>query len=232
MLPRTQSKWDLSAVKIESNYDIATTGGTTWPAARRLANFIEAEQSRLHINVKRPINILELGSGTGWLGLTLALHLSATLLLTEQEDGMNHLRNNVELNMDAATNVSVMPCDWREYASEREPPIGHLAPMNNRPWDLIIGSDLIYVEEGAINLPKVIAKTATQGITQVLYSHTKHRFDNLDLRLDEEMTKNGLIMREIIEEGSELPPPSPPPLTELFPKTRIAIYEIRSITLG
>lgn len=55
------------------------------------------------------------------------------------------------------------------------PPVGRLAPGTGEPWDFIIGSDLIYTEQGARALPMVIRALATRGKTKVLYCHTKHR---------------------------------------------------------
>ena len=46
------------------------------------------------------------------------------------------------------------------------------------------------------------------------------------MKFFEELEANGLVFDEVVESGRELPPPSPPPLTELFPEMRIAVYNI------
>jgi hypothetical protein len=53
------------------------------------------------------------------------------------------------------------------------------------------------------------------------------RFDHLDMKFFEELEANGLVFDEVVESGRELLPPSPPPLTELFPEMRIAVYNIK-----
>ena len=52
---------------------MATTGGHVWPAARRLLEYIEATKPPEIVN--EGARILELGSGTGWMGMTLAANL-------------------------------------------------------------------------------------------------------------------------------------------------------------
>lgn len=40
------------------------------------------------------------------------------------------------------------------------------------------------------------------------------------------LTKHGLSYREVREPDTPSPPPSPPPLAELYPELRIAVYHI------
>lgn len=51
----------------------------------------------------------------------------------------------------------------------------------------------------------------------------------MDMLLFEELDRCGLSCEEVIEAGNELAPPSPPPLTELYPDTRIAVFKIAVI---
>jgi hypothetical protein len=53
-----------------------------------------------------------------------------------------------------------------------------------------------------------------------------HRFDILDITLVEQLELRGMSCTEIREAGVPTPPPSPPPLTELFPDMRIAVFRI------
>ena len=52
------------------------------------------------------------------------------------------------------------------------------------------------------------------------------RYDHLDMLLPEELRRNGLFWTEVVEAGRQAAPPSPPPLTELFPDMRIAVFRI------
>ncbi|ACO65305.1 predicted protein [Micromonas commoda] len=66
-------------VKVCDNFEYmetataATTGGHVWPAARRLLEYVEA--ARPPWAARRGARILELGAGTGWMGMTLAANL-------------------------------------------------------------------------------------------------------------------------------------------------------------
>jgi len=54
----------------------ATTGGHVWKAAHRLADYLEASADAIGLS-RRGVNVLELGSGTGWMGMVLAHNLKA-----------------------------------------------------------------------------------------------------------------------------------------------------------
>eukprot|EP00198_Chlamydomonas_reinhardtii_P003308 XP_001692644.1 predicted protein [Chlamydomonas reinhardtii] len=80
--------------------------------------------------------------------------------------------------------------------------------------------------EGGQQQPAVLRALSRPGHTRVLYAHTKHRFDTWDMRFYEELAAQGLSLAEVWETGAPSPPPSPPPLTELFPDMRVAVFQI------
>eukprot|EP00434_Breviolum_minutum_P021563 symbB.v1.2.019031.t1/scaffold1543.1/size112713/1 len=98
---------------------MTTTGGGTWDAAFRLADFLEAEWSNL-CDQQVP-NVLELGAGTGWLGMTLARNVPCSVCLTEQANGgaMAWLQQNL------AENVT-----WRQVAKTGRAAPGILFSLN------------------------------------------------------------------------------------------------------
>uniref|UniRef100_A0A6S8LMT6 Calmodulin-lysine N-methyltransferase n=1 Tax=Dunaliella tertiolecta TaxID=3047 RepID=A0A6S8LMT6_DUNTE len=97
--------------------------------------------------------------------------------------------------------------------------------LTSTNWDYIVGSDLVYNSVGSTVLPLVLKKLCSPT-TVILYCHTKHRFDHLDVEFFEQLDKVGFNVEEVREPCIPTPPPSPPPLTELFPEQRIAIYRI------
>ncbi|GIL86535.1 hypothetical protein Vretimale_11600 [Volvox reticuliferus] len=103
---------------------------------------------------------------------------------------------------------------------------GSDAWLLSQRWDFIIGSDLVYNTVGTECLPRVMRALAGPE-TCILYCHTRHRFDTHDMEFFSQLTACGLIWREVREPSVPTPPQSPPPLTELFPEMRIAIYDIR-----
>ena len=62
-------------------------------------------------------------------------------------------------------------------------------------WDLIIGSDLVYDENGVHMLPRVLAALVRPG-NVAFYCHTKHGCDCLDFDFFAEVAKCGLLMEE------------------------------------
>lgn len=60
----------------------------------------------------------------------------------------------------------------------------------------------------------------------IYYVHTKHRYDICDVKFLEQCAAAGLRVEEVFEPGAPRPPPSPPPLTELFPDMRVAVFRI------
>ena len=205
---------------------MSTTGGHTWAAAYRLAEYLAA--ATVELDLSHPgLRIIELGSGTGWLGATVARNCpsAALVCLTEQEEGVPWLQHNIELNRQRGlglANVRVQACDWRHVAAaggggsggnqqpasppaaagsaaavaaadgDDPPPID----LQGTAWDLCLGSDLIYNEVGSTCLPRVLAALAGPS-THILYCHTKHRFDLLDLEFFQNLEACCLVCQEV-----------------------------------
>lgn len=241
-------------VEVEST-PLSTTGGQTWKAAYRLAEYCRHVADDL--GLQRPgVTLLELGSGTGWLGITLARNMPQAKLvcLTEQLNGLDWLRHNVELNRSRGLqldNLTVQEGDWLRLASadgdgdsleagessaqsgagaaggqaehpceqaaadgdarqqeQRQQHAAAPAPqaaqragppppdLRATTWDFILGSDLVYNEAGSRCLPRVLAALSSRG-TRVLYCHTKHRLDLLDLEFFQQLEACGLRAREV-----------------------------------
>ena len=113
------------------------------------------------------LNVLELGSGTGWLALNLAKMFESRLSLAERERGvllrivaseqvgepMALLSTNIEHGKALFHNVELLctELDWSNYAdsascSSNAEKLG--------PFDLLLGSDLVYNKVCVELLPK------------------------------------------------------------------------------
>eukprot|EP00041_Stephanoeca_diplocostata_P017245 m.343913 g.343913 ORF g.343913 m.343913 type:complete len:284 (+) comp20638_c0_seq2:310-1161(+) len=94
-------------------------------------------------------------------------------------------------------------------------------------WSFVIGSDLVYNEDGVDMLPKVLGKLAQPNSpTVIYYCHTKHRYDMMDVDFVKGVHAQGLRLEEVFISGDPLPDPSPPPFESLFNDFRIAIWKI------
>eukprot|EP00577_Skeletonema_sp_RCC1716_P025785 CAMPEP_0113420612 /NCGR_PEP_ID=MMETSP0013_2-20120614/27422_1 /TAXON_ID=2843 ORGANISM="Skeletonema costatum, Strain 1716" /NCGR_SAMPLE_ID=MMETSP0013_2 /ASSEMBLY_ACC=CAM_ASM_000158 /LENGTH=164 /DNA_ID=CAMNT_0000308105 /DNA_START=166 /DNA_END=656 /DNA_ORIENTATION=+ /assembly_acc=CAM_ASM_000158 len=115
------------------------SSGWIWVAGRVLASHLLSI-----IDVKK-LHILELGSGTGWLALTLAQE-GAIVTATERPGALQLLTRNVYGHLDRFTNesdvmsVEVVECKWEDDI--RVP----------GDFDLIIGTDLLYIVESYVPL--------------------------------------------------------------------------------
>lgn len=226
---------------------LTTTGGKTWGAARRLADFLESDWPNIVrlLELKgsggpagdvsergSACRVLELGAGTGWLGMTFARNVApdwpaASVCLTEQASGgaMEWLEDNLASSRAAGLPLgAVWPAslDWRLWAEASERPsqlVSGSAPglddgdaagtessldPGGLEWDVVLGSDLIYDMEGVRLLPRVFAHfLRTRPSAVALYAHTLHRYDDFDLQFFEEIREQGLSYHAVAAEGAE-----------------------------
>lgn len=123
-----------------------------WPAATTLVTLLD--EHRRHPSTsplsptisalsdgpnRRPLNVLELGSGTGLVGIVAAATLGAKVTVTD----LPHVIPNLQFNANANANVStanggivhVAPLRWGEADDVEK--VG-------REFDLILASDVVY----------------------------------------------------------------------------------------
>ncbi|XP_063531417.1 protein-lysine N-methyltransferase EEF2KMT [Cydia strobilella] len=124
-----------------------TTGMRTWEAALMLADWALCNENIL-LNTK----VLELGSGVGFTGITIAKHCKIkSIVLTDcHEDVLKAIKENIIINFpdsndsnknelsdsqrNCQPNIDVMMLDWND---DDEIP-SHLVP------DIVIGTDIVY----------------------------------------------------------------------------------------
>jgi predicted nicotinamide N-methyase len=118
-----------------------------WPAATTLVTLLDYHRrdptnsplSSTLIGHRRPLNILELGSGTGLVGIAAAATLGANVTVTD----LPHVIPNLQFNADANASVlnlnsgavHVAPLRWGE-ADDVE--------LIGRDFDLVLASDVVY----------------------------------------------------------------------------------------
>ncbi|GAA5995475.1 uncharacterized protein JCM10292_005196 [Rhodotorula paludigena] len=137
----------------------ASTGHRTWGAASILAHRLASSPTTFFPSAAAPapFRVLELGSGTGLVGLTAAAVLSrakhpSSVQVTLSDGGdepdavLANLRHNVEANLsllqsspaESRLDVQVKRLDWRDYLSPAS------APPDSERYDLLLGADLAY----------------------------------------------------------------------------------------
>jgi predicted nicotinamide N-methyase len=128
------------------------TGLRIWPCALPLLAHLQADilpAIRERVGA-RPVRILELGAGTGMLGIALAACEHHRVVLTDPDLPMNYadevagssldlLRDNVALNSAA---VGARACARRlVWGAEAD---RDMLRSEFEPFDLVVGSDLLY----------------------------------------------------------------------------------------
>lgn len=153
------------------------------------------------------VRILELGAGTGWLGLSLATAFPdlGRLLLTETPihlDALDHLQRTVKLNVDlpGADKVEVAALDWADVDA---------SAVCEETWDLILGSDLVYSRATASLMPKVVSQLLlsqerrTGTSPTAVYCQSLHRwgFAGYDIPFLEGCSAAGLVPQALWLQG-------------------------------
>ncbi|CAD7927338.1 unnamed protein product [Amoebophrya sp. A25] len=118
--------------------------------------------------------VLELGAGTGWMGLTLAANLGPNrvhVTLTDLLHALPALRANVRESK--LSNVSCEACDWQDFMPSFDSCDSEKTTRATRrptEYDLVIGTELAWQIVGAKALPWVLKAHRSAG-ARVLYGH-------------------------------------------------------------
>ncbi|KAF9915027.1 Methyltransferase-like protein 21D [Lobosporangium transversale] len=136
-------------------------GSTIWDAAIVLAKYLEksnllsiASSSTSATETPRsstPINVLELGAGTGIVGLAVARLLSAKgvearVLLTDKENVVPLLSRNIQRNPSIGIDIQAQTLDWEEdESSSSSSNAQKIHALIDTNWDMVILSDCIWV---------------------------------------------------------------------------------------
>jgi len=155
-----------------------------WDAAREMLEYFHwshGEQRSQH----PPFRALEIGAGTGWLGLALArgMGLAWQLTVSDMALAVPRLRQNVEAN-DCCASVQVREGDW-----------GAPEGVLRDGFDLVFGSDLVYNDATLRLLPGMFRASLEAG-AHVLYAHSLHRWSSsgVDRIFLEECSAAGLSL--------------------------------------
>jgi predicted nicotinamide N-methyase len=150
------------------NHDYASVGAQTWGGAYVLADlFADFPDELLPPPTSTTLRVLELGAGTGLVGLALTrlLHLRGQATHTVVTDFypsvLENLRRNVTMNFPGhpqdchntgspSSSVTVEFLNWEQLANTSDSVDGlEAAAALGAPFDVLIGADIIYEAEHA-----------------------------------------------------------------------------------
>lgn len=147
-------------LRLEQSHAPGTgSGGILWQTALAMIDFFMVSASTW-----KGKQILELGSGTGCLGL--ALHqLEANVVLTDQPSLLSLLERNSARNQNEKmhTRARVAELNW-----------GKPTDLSSSKWDVIVGSDITYHPESIPELIETLLRFMSDS-TLAYIGHT-HRY--------------------------------------------------------
>ena len=184
-----------------------STGLTLWRSSHHLCHYLVSEEAEmLQDKSNNNLRILEVGSGLGRCGLLAhkLSHEDATTVLTDGDtDALKLLRRNVRHNIkDDDTNISCKQLLWgKAYAKT------FLAQQpDERKFEVILGSDLIYVKMVIRPLFETIRELLSDDAgSKFLMAHCARREGNevefsmiLDVANEEEFEYEELVQEDDI----------------------------------
>ncbi|XP_013383563.1 protein N-lysine methyltransferase METTL21A [Lingula anatina] len=128
---RREFKFGETHLFIRQNWSQGGVAAVVWDAAVVLAEYLDKNP-----DVVKGKLVLELGAGTGLAGIAAAM-LGGHLTLTDRAMALEYIQENVELNIKSLKTVpKVTELDW-----------GKNLFQFSDPFDVILGADIIYIED-------------------------------------------------------------------------------------
>lgn len=131
-------------------------GGGLWSTGLALAKYFELQQKEIEQNVIRSfpenhdLDVLELGSGNGFLSVCLLALLKdriRSLVSTDLEDHLDLMSHTIQANKHLAQGdkeVKVMEHKWGEFSPSENDSLEARVNSGSQKFDLIVGSDVAY----------------------------------------------------------------------------------------
>ncbi|KAI6105425.1 putative methyltransferase-domain-containing protein [Pisolithus sp. B1] len=156
--PSPSPEGSVTAIRITLRLDASPgCGGMAWPAGEVLSNYIALRGEQYC----RGKTILELGSGTGLVGL-VAGALGGHVWITDQAPLLGIMQDNVIAN-NLQSSVTVAELNW-----------GEKVPSHIPCPDLILAADCVYYEPAFPLLVKTLSDLSEEG-TDILFCYKKRR---------------------------------------------------------
>ncbi|KAL8566128.1 hypothetical protein ACOMHN_005104 [Nucella lapillus] len=168
--PQRQFTFVGHTLTIAQSWGTHGVAGVVWDSAVVLCEYLSR-----HPEIVQGKHVLELGSGTGLVGMVAAL-AGGEVTLTERAEPLEHLQAAVSANLDAARHhFHVTELDWTHDHSRR--------PSN---FDVILGADIIYIEDTFPDLLRTLLHFMGPGTRVLLSCKIRYEKDSRFLSMMQE----------------------------------------------
>eukprot|EP00775_Hariotina_reticulata_P004242 gene4242-4492_t len=186
---RIADKIGLPGLQIHEAVDeeaVEGTGNLIWAAGVRLSQHLVRNRAA----ELKGARVLDLGAGTGIVGITAAA-LGAHVMLTDTRDIMPQIYENVVANQqtieEAGGSATVQELDWNDPDDE----------VLDQDYDWVLGSDVTYNEEALQPLAKLLRQMVLTNEAAVVKLAHMHRSKELDKMMREVFHDEGLQLRPV-----------------------------------
>jgi predicted nicotinamide N-methyase len=198
-------------------------GGRVWDGSACLARFIATSSIWCPRVRSGQIRIIELGAGVGLPSLTCAKLGATSVCVTDREQYVDLLRQNVNHNLTVseAAKVRVQALEWGQVKS-------FWKGGGSRRYDLVLASELLGVgDEGLFDLLIKTLEDLCDDDTVILLSHRfraefEHRFFEKAREALFESKPVGELSLDMTEQGD-------PRADHFCTNSNVVIYELRKI---
>jgi predicted nicotinamide N-methyase len=134
--------------------DLCPYFGNLWPAAQALTDHLAAMG-----DVWSGARVCEVGCGLALPSLYLAKRGATVVASDFHPDVPEFLKRNIELNKIPERHIIYVPTDWSALRSDKE----HHSLLQHRPYNWVIGSDVLYENTHPETLARALSLLAGKG---------------------------------------------------------------------
>ncbi|XP_053452671.1 protein N-lysine methyltransferase METTL21A isoform X1 [Nycticebus coucang] len=151
-------------IQIRQDWRQLGVAAVVWDAAIVLSTYLEMGGVEL-----RGCSAVELGAGTGLVGIVAAL-LGAHVTITDRKVALEFLKSNVQANLPPhiQTKAVIKELTWGQN-------LGSFSPGE---FDLILGADIIYLEETFTDLLQTLEHLCSDHSVILLACRIRYERDN------------------------------------------------------
>mmetsp|Transcript_2308 Transcript_2308/g.4430 ORF Transcript_2308/g.4430 Transcript_2308/m.4430 type:complete len:231 (+) Transcript_2308:16-708(+) len=179
------------------------TGLNVWDGAVVLAKYLE------HAVQMQGANVVELGAGTGVVGLACAALEASIVTITDLEYCLENIRANIALNTELPGQIAALELDWFvDSAADKLPP----------NVDYVVAADVIWVAELVVPFVSTLRTIADKNpCLKAIYLAHQTRALLTDTQLFEELRVNGFVVTKLDQKA----------LHPSFQSRKVVVYHIQ-----